>query len=132
MNTDWLQTLGYAAHDMPLPAIFGRLLVAALCGGVVGFERELHDKPLGLRTHVLVALGACGFIVVTLGVATDLGDEPAVRIDPGRARRGHHRRHRFLGRRRHHPRRRQDRGYHYGGGDLGDGCHRRRGRVRLL
>jgi putative Mg2+ transporter-C (MgtC) family protein len=35
-----------------------RLLVAALLGAVVGFERERAGKAAGLRTHMLVALGA--------------------------------------------------------------------------
>ena len=34
-----------------------RLLVAALLGLAIGFEREIHGHPAGLRTHMLVALG---------------------------------------------------------------------------
>jgi len=40
-----------------------RLLVAALLGGVLGFERETHGKSAGLRTHMLVALGASLFVI---------------------------------------------------------------------
>ena len=37
---------------------FDRLLVAALLGGIVGFERERSGKVAGLRTHILVSVGA--------------------------------------------------------------------------
>ena len=36
----------------------GLLLLAVILGGVVGWERERHDQPAGLRTHVLVCVGA--------------------------------------------------------------------------
>jgi putative Mg2+ transporter-C (MgtC) family protein len=39
-----------------------RLVVAALLGGVVGFEREYTGKHAGLRTHMLVAVGAAMFM----------------------------------------------------------------------
>ncbi|MBI5000129.1 MAG: MgtC/SapB family protein [Euryarchaeota archaeon] len=38
--------------------------VAILCGSLIGFERELKEKPAGLRTYVLVTLGACLFQLV--------------------------------------------------------------------
>ena len=40
-----------------------RLLVAMLLGGIVGFQREWTGKPAGLRTHMLVALGAALFVL---------------------------------------------------------------------
>lgn len=42
-----------------------RLLAAALCGGAVGWEREIKNRPAGLRTHMLVALGAAGFTMLS-------------------------------------------------------------------
>lgn len=39
-----------------------RLIVAALLGGVIGFEREYRGKDAGLRTHMLVALGSALFV----------------------------------------------------------------------
>ena len=42
-----------------------RMLVAALVGGVIGYERELRGKMAGIRTHVLVALGACLFMIIS-------------------------------------------------------------------
>lgn len=38
-----------------------RIVLAAALGGALGFERELRDQPAGLRTHILVSLGACLF-----------------------------------------------------------------------
>jgi putative Mg2+ transporter-C (MgtC) family protein len=43
-----------------------RLAEAALLGGVIGFEREVTGKAAGLRTHILVALGAAIFVVAPL------------------------------------------------------------------
>lgn len=41
-----------------------RLLLAAFCGGLLGFERERSGKEAGLRTHMLVALGAAFFVLI--------------------------------------------------------------------
>ena len=43
-----------------------RLLAAALLGAVVGFQRERVGKPAGLRTHMLVSLGAALFVITCL------------------------------------------------------------------
>ena len=43
-----------------------RLLIAAVLGAVIGFEREIHDHPAGMRTHLLVALGSAIFTVVSI------------------------------------------------------------------
>jgi putative Mg2+ transporter-C (MgtC) family protein len=40
-----------------------RLLLAAVLGGMVGWQRQRYGKPAGLRTHMLVALGAAAFVV---------------------------------------------------------------------
>ena len=42
-----------------------RLLLAAVLGGAVGAERELADQPAGLRTHMLLTIGACLFTLVS-------------------------------------------------------------------
>lgn len=47
-----------------LTQITVRLLMAALLGAVLGFEREQKGKAAGLRTHMLVALGAALFVLV--------------------------------------------------------------------
>jgi putative Mg2+ transporter-C (MgtC) family protein len=43
-----------------------RLVLAALLGAVVGFEREIHDHPAGMRTHLLVSLGSGIFTVLSI------------------------------------------------------------------
>ena len=42
------------------------LLIAVGLGALVGFERELKHRPAGLRTHMLVSLGAAIFAIVSL------------------------------------------------------------------
>ena len=46
--------------------VSGRLLLAATLGGIIGWDRELKRKPAGLRTNILVSLGAALIIVGTL------------------------------------------------------------------
>ena len=41
-----------------------RLVAAVILGAAIGFERERRHKPAGLRTHILVSLAACLFVVV--------------------------------------------------------------------
>jgi putative Mg2+ transporter-C (MgtC) family protein len=48
-----------------LARIIIRLLVAMLLGAIVGAQREHTGKPAGLRTHMLVALGAALFVLVS-------------------------------------------------------------------
>ena len=43
-----------------------RLVAAALFGAVIGFQRERAGKPAGLRTHMLVALGAALFVIAAI------------------------------------------------------------------
>ena len=49
-------------HDLELLA---RLLLAAVLGGAIGAERELNDQPAGLRTHMLLTIGACLFTLIS-------------------------------------------------------------------
>lgn len=62
-----------------------RLLAAVMLGALIGLDREVRHKPLGLRTNMLVALGAASFSLMALGLVHVLADgPPAVRIDPSR------------------------------------------------
>ncbi|HEY8364682.1 MAG TPA: MgtC/SapB family protein [Haloplasmataceae bacterium] len=45
-----------------------RMLLAFIAGGIIGFERERHKKPVGFRTYVLVCLGSA--VVTMVGVET--------------------------------------------------------------
>lgn len=51
-----------------------RLLVAALLGALVGYDREKKDRAAGLRTHMLVALGAALFVTASLEAGMDKAD----------------------------------------------------------
>lgn len=46
--------------------LIGRLALATLLGGVLGVEREARNQAAGLRTHTLVALGACCFTLCSV------------------------------------------------------------------
>jgi putative Mg2+ transporter-C (MgtC) family protein len=46
--------------------VFSRLGAAVLAGAVIGFDREIRDKPAGLRTLTLVALGSAVFTLTAL------------------------------------------------------------------
>lgn len=54
--------------DLPDAAVVTRIVlrltIAAVLGGVLGYERELRGRAAGLRTHMLVALGAALFVLV--------------------------------------------------------------------
>jgi putative Mg2+ transporter-C (MgtC) family protein len=50
------------SHDVELLV---RLLLAAVLGGAIGAERELNDQPAGLRTHMLLTIGACLFTLIS-------------------------------------------------------------------
>jgi putative Mg2+ transporter-C (MgtC) family protein len=52
---------------------FVSLLLAVALGAIVGIEREKSHKPAGLRTHMLVSLGACLFTMMS----TNFGAQPA-------------------------------------------------------
>ncbi|WP_028225984.1 MgtC/SapB family protein [Paraburkholderia ferrariae] len=64
--------------------ILSRLLMAALLGSVIGFERERLSWAAGLRTHMLVSVGACLMMLVSaFGFADVLGNKNVV-LDPSR------------------------------------------------
>ncbi len=42
-----------------------RIAVGAALGGVIGYERDLHRRPVGLRTHLIVAMAAATFMVLS-------------------------------------------------------------------
>lgn len=59
-----------------------RLALSAVLGGVIGLEREFALKPAGLRTYMLVSLGAALFMVISLLLGTLVA--PGGQYDPGR------------------------------------------------
>ncbi|MBU6478287.1 MAG: MgtC/SapB family protein [Xanthomonadaceae bacterium] len=70
---------------MSTPEIAVRLLLAAALGGVIGFDRERHTWAAGLRTHMLVCLGAALAMIVSAFAFSDvLQHWPRVVLDPSR------------------------------------------------
>jgi putative Mg2+ transporter-C (MgtC) family protein len=66
-------------------ATFGRIALAMVLGGAIGFERELANRPAGFRTHMLV----CGIACMLIGLADPIldharehGSGPLIRADP--------------------------------------------------
>lgn len=53
-----------------------RLLLAALLGGALGFERELRQKSAGLRTNILIAIGSALFTLMSYELADAAGADP--------------------------------------------------------
>ncbi len=65
-----------------------RLLVAALLGALIGLERDIHGRAAGLRTHLLVCMGAALFMIISESM-TDLvqyrsAGNAIILPDPGR------------------------------------------------
>jgi putative Mg2+ transporter-C (MgtC) family protein len=61
-----------------------RLLLALLLGGLIGFERESSNHAAGLRTNILVCLGSCLLMLLSMYGFAAFVDEPNVRVDPAR------------------------------------------------
>jgi putative Mg2+ transporter-C (MgtC) family protein len=62
----------------PNVELLGRLLLAAVLGGAIGAERELNDQAAGLRTHMLLTIGACLFTLVSAyGFGGGIGTDPS-------------------------------------------------------
>ncbi|MFG6416435.1 MgtC/SapB family protein [Roseateles sp. DC23W] len=63
-----LTTLRAEFSDVPdaeqVTRILIRMLLAAVLGGLLGYERESKGKAAGIRTHMLVAMGAAMFVLV--------------------------------------------------------------------
>lgn len=68
MLNEVVQTVGEEFADIPnvelTTRLFIRLLVASVLGGILGYERENQRKSAGMRTHMLVAIGAAIFVLV--------------------------------------------------------------------
>lgn len=61
-----------------------RLALATMLGAIIGFEREYHAKEAGIRTHLLVALGACLFMILSVYGFDFMLDRDHVSFDPSR------------------------------------------------
>ncbi len=74
-----------AMEELSIGEILLRLLAALVGGGLLGWEREAQDKPAGLKTHILVALGTCGFTLVSAKLMQNAqGQAELLEADPVR------------------------------------------------
>ena len=61
-----------------------KLGLATACGAAIGIERELHDKPAGLRTNMLICVGSTLITMVSIHVALTYAERQINIADPGR------------------------------------------------
>ncbi len=59
-----------------------RILLSVIFGGIIGFERSKRARPAGLRTHILVTMGSCLIMIVSLYIYQAYKKE--VPLDPAR------------------------------------------------
>ena len=45
-------------RDVTIASVTVRMVLAVVCGGIIGIEREYKRRPAGFRTHILICLGA--------------------------------------------------------------------------
>lgn len=82
MNVTLMSAFPFLRDLSPL-TMFLRFLTACICGGIVGYSRGKYHRPAGIRTHVLVCLGAAStvlmsqFCIEVLGVPGDTMRVPA-------------------------------------------------------
>lgn len=77
MNEFFIET------DVPLLAIAARLGLACILGFAIGLEREVRDRPAGLRTHMLTALASALFAVIAVEFIGLYGnDDDGTQLDP--------------------------------------------------
>ncbi|MGI6101068.1 MAG: MgtC/SapB family protein [Bacillota bacterium] len=65
-------------------SVVTRLLISFVLGGVIGLERESHQRPAGLRTHILVATGSCLITLVSFYSGASVAATHGVSYDPTR------------------------------------------------
>lgn len=61
-----------------------RIIIAGLCGGIIGYERKNRNKEAGIRTHMIVALGAALIMIVSKYGFEDILGKQGIALDPSR------------------------------------------------
>lgn len=64
--------------------MLGKIIIAALLGGIVGIEREFAERPAGLRTHMLVGATAAFFVLLANRMLASFAPDDVVNADPVR------------------------------------------------
>ena len=60
-----------------------RLVLAVFIGGVIGWDRQSRGKPAGLRTHMLVALGAALMVLIPMQISPSPSPDAISRVVQG-------------------------------------------------
>ena len=71
---------------MQIHSVFGMtavMLLSVLVGALIGFEREAHGHPAGIRTHILVCLGSTLITLVSANMGNGSNDRIAAQIVTG-------------------------------------------------
>ncbi|NGP18274.1 MgtC/SapB family protein [Devosia aurantiaca] len=76
---------GLVETYLPTHIILIRLAIAAVLGGIIGFEREINTAEAGLRTHILIAVAAALFTILAFEIFHTIGDATGSQADPIRA-----------------------------------------------
>ncbi len=81
-----LSLLDYNVFNMiPIEETIIRLLLGALIGGIIGFEREIHGRAAGFRTQLIVCVASVLIMIVSENYYFYMRSlDPALRIDPAR------------------------------------------------
>ena len=61
-----------------------RILLAGICGGIIGYERKSRNKEAGIRTHLIVASGAALIMIVSKYGFSDILGDKGIALDPCR------------------------------------------------
>ena len=64
--------------------LFFRIIVAAVCGGVIGYERQHHAKAAGFRTHIIIAVASALMMEVSKYGFYDVLTTGGIKLDPSR------------------------------------------------
>lgn len=54
-----------------------RMGLSLILGGIIGFERERDSQPAGLRTHMILVVGACLTMMLSINIADQAGTDPS-------------------------------------------------------
>lgn len=82
---DLLTTIGFEPTHTPQHILLIRLLIAAVLGGMIGWERGSDTGTAGLRTHILIALAAALFTTLAFEIYAEALEGGSNNPDPIRA-----------------------------------------------
>ena len=70
------------SNDISLSSVVIRLLISAVLGGLLGWERESRRQQAGLRTHIIISVGSCLLMLISIYIPQTFSNYP--NVDPGR------------------------------------------------